>query len=148
MTVVVSVPIGIVTRIVVMGIVRVIFTRHFGVVQSCEISQIWQINLCKFLEVWGKILWKPTLTFNPNSMRISNWARNVANQMKTTWIDQGLRGLSQKYISRKLRVFWGQILNSICCLCNNYDVSQLWCGVVVVPKGRLSLKWEWFFGRF
>ena len=30
---------------------------------------------------------------------------NVANQMKTTWIDQDLRGLSRKYISRKLRVF-------------------------------------------
>ena len=38
-------------------------------------------------------------------MKISNWTTNVANQMTTTWIDQDLRGLSRKYISRKLRVF-------------------------------------------
>ena len=55
-----------------------------------------------------------TFTFNPNSMKISNWTTNVANQSHNDLDWAGLRILSQIHISRKLRVFgvkfWTQVI--------------------------------------
>ena len=68
-----------------------------------------------------------TLTFNPNSMKISNWTTNLANQSHNDLDWPGFtRFVANTYQSQITR-FWGKILNSSYCLCKKFDISQL-CG--------------------
>ena len=83
---------------------------------------------------WG--VFNPgTFTFNPNSMKISNWTTNVAKQTNN---DLDWPGLSRKHISRELRVFgvkfWTQ--NFVCVkkftFCNS--ASELFCGKTLIRE--------------
>ena len=66
-----------------------------------------------------------TFTFNPNSMKISNWTTNLANQSHNDLDWPGFtRFVANTYQSRSTR-FWGKILNSNYCLCKKIDISQL-----------------------
>ena len=67
-----------------------------------------------------------TLTFNPNSMKISNWTTSVANQMKNDLDWPGFTGFVAKIYQSQITRFWGKILNSNFCLCKKIDISQLW----------------------
>ena len=67
-----------------------------------------------------------TFTFNQNSIKISNWTTNVANQ---TYKDLDLPGFTRfvaKIYQLRITRFWGKILNSNLCLCKKFDISQLW----------------------
>ena len=66
-----------------------------------------------------------TFTFNPNSMKISNWTTNVANQTKNDLDWPGFTRFVTKTYQSQITRFWGKILNSICCLCKKFDISQL-----------------------
>ena len=67
-----------------------------------------------------------TFTFNPNSMKISNWTTNVANQ---TYKDLDLPGFTRfvaKIYQLRITRFWGKILNSNFYLCKKIEILQLW----------------------
>ena len=66
-----------------------------------------------------------TLTFNPNSMKISNWTTNVANQMKNNLDWPGFTRFVAKIYQSQITHFLGKILNSNFCLCKKFDISQL-----------------------
>ena len=66
-----------------------------------------------------------TFTFNPNSMKISNWTTNLANQSHNDLDWPGFtRFVANTYQSRITR-FGGKISNSNFCLCKKFDISQL-----------------------
>ena len=90
---------------------------------------------------WGDFN-QGTFTFNPNSLKISNWTTNVANQSNN---NLNWRVLSQKHIRRKLRVFgvkfWTQIVvcvkkltfrNSVWKVINSNLFSFVYSGIVVI----------------
>ena len=66
-----------------------------------------------------------TFTFNPNSMNISIWTTNVANQSNNDLDWPGFTCFVAKTYQSRIMRFWGKILNSNFCLCKNFDISQL-----------------------
>ena len=87
-----------------------------------------------------------TLTFNPNSMKISNWTTNVANQMKNDLDWLGFTHFVAKIYQSQITRFWGKILNSNFCLCKKIDISQL-CQLGQIWTEIRSLNthvWCWF----
>ena len=94
-----------------------------------------------------------TVTYvHPNSMKISNWTTNVANQMKTKLDWPGLTGFVAKIYQSQITCFWGRILNSICCICvtnltfRNTDVVLWLCPKVDWVWGE-SDRWSLFKWR-
>ena len=50
--------------------------------------------------------------------------RSKPNDNDLDW--PGFTGFVAKIYQSQITRFWGQILNSICCLCKKFDISQLW----------------------
>ena len=60
---------------------------------------------------WGDFN-QGTFTFNPNSMKISNWTTNVANQSNNNLDWPGFTCFVAKTYQSRITLFWGKILNS------------------------------------
>ena len=68
-----------------------------------------------------------TFTFNPNSVKITNWTTNVANQSHNDLDWPGFTRFVANTYQSQITCFWGKSLNSNYCLCKKFDISQLWC---------------------
>ena len=96
-----------------------------------------------------------TLTFNPNSMKISNWTTSVANQMKNDLDWPGFTRFVAKIYQSQITRFWGKILNSNFRLCKKIDISQLWflggyeltCRVVYIISDNMEEQSAWLLNN-
>ena len=63
--------------------------------------------------------------------------RSKPNDNDLDW--PGFTGFVAKIYQSQITRFWGQILNSICCLCIKFDISQLWSYL----SAKIYLIWCW-----
>ena len=72
-----------------------------------------------------------TFTFNPNSVKITNWTTNVANQTNKDLDLPGFTRFVAKIYQSQITRFCGKMLNSNFFLCKKFDISQLWSNACV-----------------
>ena len=69
------------------------------------------------------------ITFNPNTMKISNWTKNIAKQTNNDLDWTGFMHFVAKTYQSRITRFWGNILKSNCYLWHIATLHWLGCQV-------------------